>query len=175
MGNDEKTSEQGTNWTHENETVLRVLKIFLERRTHESESAAADRQKELSNELHTIKRKSLQGTSGRLVDGKIQHPDKLTVRPNQQGKCWKVSTESRYSVQNDVSQGIAPMKSESGYFFENSEKTKWLMETFYTGSIWQSLTSLTLSSTRSTKIRTSSQCKLGKKRNGATTPRAAEK
>ena len=51
----------------------------------------------------------------------------------------------------DMSQSIAPLKNESGYYFENEEKVDLLKEPFFMGRHLTGLISTTLSLTRSMK------------------------
>ena len=133
MGNDERTSEGCTKRPHENQTVLHALRNFLEQRNNRSESAAADRQKELPNEMHTIRRESPQRRTRnlqKLVDRKVQQLDQVTVRQNQQYECSKLVGKMGKVHGTGMSQRNALLKNEPGYLFENSKITEILKEIF---------------------------------------------
>ena len=120
MGHDERASKRCRDWIQANQTVLHVPNYFLEQIIQVDESRAADRQKELLNEMHTIERESLQGISRSLLIEKSNNWTDSLLHQTNNAKVQNFWEKMCKVYRTDMSQGIASLKSKSGYLFENS-------------------------------------------------------
>ena len=101
-----------------------------------NESAAADRQKKLSNEMHRRSEKVFKEQPSIFEGLLIQKSNNKTISLLIEIKKAKVQNfweKLGKMYKTDVSQSMAPLENESNNFFGNNEKTQLLRETFFTG------------------------------------------
>ena len=131
MGNDGKTSEQRTKWTHVTRTVF-----FWSRELTEASQWLRTARKNYWMRCKTINEKDFkyeQGIFRSLWIGISNNWTYSLLNENSQPRVQNFCDNSGYVFKTLMSQGIVPLNSEWGYLFENRENAKLLRETFFTG------------------------------------------